>query len=168
MVAWVRRVDRSVLRSSCRLHFPASTFFVCIGVYGTHNSLADVAQVAVFQHDRSRVPMLRDFPVSPIMLGCVLGPMLGENVRRAPIIFGAYSSSIPSARRSCASCLQIAGQAQVAPRALGLAPVQGRRRSRRFASGTGRTQAVEIPSTHLTVSRDHGAVQILQPHAIGR
>ena len=35
--SWVRRVDRSALRSSHCLLFPEATFSICIGVYGTHN-----------------------------------------------------------------------------------------------------------------------------------
>jgi putative tricarboxylic transport membrane protein len=77
---WVK-----MLQVPYRLLFPAAIFFICVGVYSTHNSLFDVGQVAVFGI-LGAVFMALDFPVSPIVLGYVLGPMLEENFRRALLI----------------------------------------------------------------------------------
>jgi TctA family transporter len=65
--------------------FPAALFFICVGVYSTKNSLFDVGEVAVFGVIGAVFLML-DFPVSPIVLGFVLGPMLEENFRRAMLL----------------------------------------------------------------------------------
>ncbi len=65
--------------------FPAAIFFICVGVYSTKNSLFDVGEVAVFGIIGAVFLML-DFPVSPIVLGFVLGPMLEENFRRAMLL----------------------------------------------------------------------------------
>jgi TctA family transporter len=65
--------------------FPAAVFFICVGVFSTKNSLFDVAMVAVFGIFGA-VFLLLDFPVSPIVLGFVLGPMLEENFRRAMLL----------------------------------------------------------------------------------
>lgn len=65
--------------------YPAALFFICVGVYSTKNSLFDVGEVAVFGVIGAIFLML-DFPVSPIVLGFVLGPMLEENFRRAMLL----------------------------------------------------------------------------------
>ncbi len=77
---WVK-----MLQVPYRLLYPAAVFFIAIGVYSTRNSLFDVAEVAVFGVIGA-VLMALEFPVSPIVLGYVLGPMLEENFRRALII----------------------------------------------------------------------------------
>ena len=77
---WVK-----MLQVPYRLLFPAAIFFICVGVYSTHNSLFDVALVAVFGV-LGAVFMALDFPVSPIVLGFVLGPMLEENFRRTLVM----------------------------------------------------------------------------------
>jgi TctA family transporter len=56
-----------------------------VGVYSTKNSLFDVGEVAVFGIIGA-VFLALDFPVSPIVLGFVLGPMLEENFRRAMLL----------------------------------------------------------------------------------
>jgi TctA family transporter len=65
--------------------YPAALFFICIGVYSTKNSLFDVGEVAVFGIIGA-IFLAMDFPMSPIVLGFVLGPMLEENFRRAMLI----------------------------------------------------------------------------------
>ncbi len=65
--------------------YPAALFFICIGVYSTKNSLFDVGEVAVFGV-LGAIFLMLDFPVSPIVLGFVLGPMLEENFRRAMLL----------------------------------------------------------------------------------
>jgi putative tricarboxylic transport membrane protein len=74
---WVK-----LLQVPYRLLYPAAIFFICIGVYSTKNSLFDVAEVAVFGIIGAIFLVLK-FPMSPIVLGFVLGPMLEENFRRS-------------------------------------------------------------------------------------
>src|ERR1700761_1258886 len=74
---WVK-----MLRVPYRLLYPAAIFFICIGVYSTKNSLFDVGEVAVFGIIGAIFLALK-FPMSPIVLGYVLGPMLEENFRRS-------------------------------------------------------------------------------------
>jgi TctA family transporter len=77
---WVR-----MLQVPYKYLYPAALFFICIGVYSTKNNLFDVGEVAVFGI-LGAVFMALDFPVSPIVLGFVLGPMLEENFRRAMLL----------------------------------------------------------------------------------
>lgn len=78
---WVK-----LLQVPYRLLYPAAIFFICVGVYSTKNSLFDVGEVAVFGILGALFITL-DFPVSPIVLGLVLGPMLEENFRRSMLLF---------------------------------------------------------------------------------
>ena len=77
---WVR-----MLQVPYKYLYPAALFFICIGVYSTKNSLFDVGEVAVFGV-LGAIFLSLDFPVSPIVLGFVLGPMLEENFRRAMLL----------------------------------------------------------------------------------
>lgn len=77
---WVK-----MLQVPYRLLYPAAVFFICIGVFSTKNSLFDVGQVAVFGV-LGAIFLALEFPVSPIVLGFVLGPMLEENFRRTLLI----------------------------------------------------------------------------------
>ncbi|MBS0448763.1 MAG: tripartite tricarboxylate transporter permease [Proteobacteria bacterium] len=77
---WVK-----LLQVPYKFLFPAAVFFICVGVYSTKNSLFDVGMVAVFGIFGA-IFLLLDFPVSPIVLGFVLGPMLEENFRRAMLL----------------------------------------------------------------------------------
>jgi putative tricarboxylic transport membrane protein len=51
-------------------------FFIAIGTYSVNNSLFEVAEAGLFG------VMALEFPISPILLGYVLGPMVEENFRR--------------------------------------------------------------------------------------
>jgi TctA family transporter len=77
---WVR-----MLQVPYKYLYPAALFFIAIGVYSTKNSLFDVGEVAVFGVVGA-IFLALDFPVSPIVLGFVLGPMLEENFRRAMLL----------------------------------------------------------------------------------
>jgi TctA family transporter len=77
---WVR-----MLRVPYKFLYPAALLFICIGVYSTKSSLFDVGEVAVFGV-LGAIFLSLDFPVSPIVLGFVLGPMLEENFRRAMLL----------------------------------------------------------------------------------
>ncbi|MDE2503328.1 MAG: tripartite tricarboxylate transporter permease [Burkholderiales bacterium] len=79
---WVK-----MLRVPYKYLFPAALFFICVGVYSTKSSLFDVGEVAVFGI-LGAIFLSLDFPVSPIVLGFVLGPMLEENFRRAMLLSG--------------------------------------------------------------------------------
>jgi putative tricarboxylic transport membrane protein len=74
---WVK-----LLQVPYRLLFPAAIFFIAIGVFSTKGTLFDVGEVAVFGVIGA-VLLALDFPVAPIVLGYVLGPLLEENFRRA-------------------------------------------------------------------------------------
>ena len=77
---WVR-----LLQVPYRFLFPAALFFIAIGVYSTRNSLFDVGFVALIGIVGALL-LLLEFPLSPIVLGFVLGPMLEENFRRAMLL----------------------------------------------------------------------------------
>ena len=77
---WVK-----MLQVPYRFLFPSALFFICVGVYSTHNSLFDVAEVAVFGIVGA-IFLALDFPMSPVVLGFVLGPLLEENFRRAMLL----------------------------------------------------------------------------------
>ena len=77
---WVR-----MLQVPYKYLYPAALFFIAVGVYSTKNSLFDVGEVAVFGI-AGAILLALDFPVSPIVLGFVLGPMLEENFRRAMLL----------------------------------------------------------------------------------
>ncbi len=77
---WVR-----LLRLPYKYLFPAALFFIAVGVYSTKSSLFDVGEVTVFGVIGALFLWL-DFPISPIALGFVLGPMLEENFRRAMLL----------------------------------------------------------------------------------
>lgn len=77
---WVK-----MLQVPYRYLYPAALFFICVGVYSTKNSLFDVGEVAVFGV-LGAIFLSLEFPVSPVVLGYVLGPMLEENFRRAMLL----------------------------------------------------------------------------------
>ena len=77
---WVK-----VLQVPYRYMFPCAMFFIAIGVYSTNNSLFEVNEVLVFGVIGA-VFMALDFPVAPILLGYVLGPLVEENFRRAMLL----------------------------------------------------------------------------------
>ena len=77
---WVR-----LLRVPYRYLFPSAMFFIAIGVYSTKNNLFEVGEVLFFGVVGALFASLR-FPVAPILLGYVLGPMMEENFRRALLL----------------------------------------------------------------------------------
>lgn len=74
---WVK-----VLQVPYRYMFPSALFFIAVGVYSTNNSLFEVAEVLVFGIIGA-VLLALEFPITTILLGYVLGPMVEENFRRA-------------------------------------------------------------------------------------
>jgi TctA family transporter len=77
---WVR-----LLQVPYKFLYPAAVFFIAIGVYSTKSSMSSVYEVAVFGIVGAIFMMLK-FPISPIILGFVLGPMLEDNFRRAMLL----------------------------------------------------------------------------------
>ena len=77
---WVK-----VLQVPYRYMFPCALFFIAIGVYSTNNSLFEVYEVLFFGVVGA-VFMALEFPVAPILLGYVLGPLVEENFRRALLL----------------------------------------------------------------------------------
>ncbi len=77
---WVR-----LLRVPYRRLYPSALFFIAVGVFSTRNNLFDVAIVAAFGVIGAVLLML-EFPLSPIVLGFVLGPMLEEKFRQATLL----------------------------------------------------------------------------------
>jgi TctA family transporter len=77
---WVK-----LLQVPYRYLYPSALFFIAVGVYSTNNSLFEIAEVLVFGL-AGAVFVALDFPVAPILLGFVLGPMVEENFRRALLI----------------------------------------------------------------------------------
>jgi putative tricarboxylic transport membrane protein len=77
---WVK-----LLQVPYRYLYPAALFFISVGVYSTNNSLFEIGEVLVFGLVGALFVAL-DFPVAPILLGYVLGPMVEENFRRALLI----------------------------------------------------------------------------------
>ena len=77
---WVK-----ILQVPYRYMFPCALFFIAIGVYSTHNNLFEVNEVLVFGIIGAILVAL-EFPVAPILLGYVLGPLVEENFRRAVLL----------------------------------------------------------------------------------
>ena len=77
---WVR-----MLQVPYRFLYPSAVFFIAVGVFSTRNNLFDVAITGAFGVIGA-ILLALEFPLSPIVLGFVLGPMLEENFRRAMLI----------------------------------------------------------------------------------
>ena len=77
---WVK-----MLQVPYRFLYPAALFFIAIGVYSTNNNLFGVWEVLGFGIFGAIFISL-DFPVAPILLGFVLGPLVEENFRRALLL----------------------------------------------------------------------------------
>jgi putative tricarboxylic transport membrane protein len=77
---WVK-----LLQVPYRYMFPSALFFIAVGVYSTNNSLFEVNEVLFFGIVGA-IFMALDFPVAPILLGYVLGPLVEENFRRALLL----------------------------------------------------------------------------------
>lgn len=77
---WVK-----LLRVPYRFMFPSALLFIAVGVYSTNNGLFEVGETLVFGLLGALLLALR-FPVAPILLGYVLGPLVEENFRRAVLL----------------------------------------------------------------------------------
>jgi len=79
---WVR-----LLQVPYHLLYPAVLMFICIGVYSVNNSVFDVWMALLFGLVGYGMRLLQ-FPMPPLLLGFVLGPLMEENFRRAMILSG--------------------------------------------------------------------------------
>jgi TctA family transporter len=77
---WVK-----LLRVPYRFLYPSALFFIAVGVYSTNNNLFEVGEVLAFGV-AGAVLLALDFPVAPILIGYVLGPMVEENFRRSMLL----------------------------------------------------------------------------------
>ena len=65
-----------------RYLFPGILFFVCVGTYALRSSPFDVGLVLMFGL-LGYVLRYLNYPLAPLILGFILGPMLEEHIRRA-------------------------------------------------------------------------------------
>src|SRR5262245_58794145 len=70
-----------------RLLFPAIMAFSAIGIYSVNNSSFEIYLTALFGI-LGFIWMKLGFPLAPMLLGYVLGPMMEENLRRAMLTAG--------------------------------------------------------------------------------
>jgi len=77
---WVK-----LLQVPYRFLFPSAVFFIAIGAYSVNNDVFAIYEVLAFGIFGA-VFMALDFPIAPILLGYVLGPMVEENFRRAMLL----------------------------------------------------------------------------------
>lgn len=130
---WVK-----VLQMPYRFLFPSALFFIAIGVYSVNNSLFEVCEVLLFGLVGA-IFVAFDFPVAPILLGYVLGPMIEENFRRALLLSNGRIAVFIQQPISCgfmiACALLIFLQMYFA--------LRGRARLRRGRGVAARTPAVE-------------------------
>jgi putative tricarboxylic transport membrane protein len=77
---WVK-----LLQVPYRYLYPSALFFIAVGVFSTNNALFEIGEVLVFGLIGAIFVAL-DFPVAPILLGYVLGPLVEENLRRALLL----------------------------------------------------------------------------------
>lgn len=117
---WVRilSIPRHVL-------YPLIVFLICVGVFSVNSNIFDVFVAVVFGILGFIMTLFR-YPVAPILLGYILGPLVEENFRRTLFIsdgdFRAFLSSPVSV-----ICLALVAIALIVPVVLSF------RRGRRIA-----------------------------------
>ena len=79
---WVK-----LLQVPYRLLFPAIMAFSAIGIYSVNNSSFEIYLTALFGII-GLICMRLGFPLAPMLLGFVLGPMMEENLRRSMLMSG--------------------------------------------------------------------------------
>jgi TctA family transporter len=83
---WVK-----LLQVPYRLLYPAIMAFSAIGIYSVNNSSFEIYLTALFGVF-GFICMQLGFPLAPMLLGFVLGPMMEENLRRAMLMAGGDPS----------------------------------------------------------------------------
>lgn len=133
---WVK-----MLQVPYRFLLPSALLFIAIGVYSTNNSVFEVGEVLAFGIIGA-VLMAFDFPISTVLLGYVLGPLVEENFRRALLLsggsLGVFVESPTSAGIMAACALLLAVQLYFALRNL--------LRSRRAAPGMSKSAGSDNPT----------------------
>jgi len=81
----------SILRIPYRALYPAMLFFICIGVYSVNNNVLDV-YVVIFFGAIGTFLLLMKFPIAPLLLGFILGPLIEEHMRNALLISRGHLS----------------------------------------------------------------------------
>lgn len=110
---WVKilAVPRNIL-------YPSILFLICVGVYSVHNNVFDVFQTIVF--GLAGFLMSRfGYPVAPVLLGFILGPLVEENFRRTLFVSNGDFSAFVGSPVSCVFIL-LCVLALAAPLALDL------------------------------------------------
>jgi putative tricarboxylic transport membrane protein len=77
---WVR-----LLTIPYSILFPAILFFICMGAYSVDQRPFDVVLVLIFGFVGYGLRIL-NFPLAPLLLGFILGPLLEEHLRRALLL----------------------------------------------------------------------------------
>lgn len=88
---WVR-----VLSIPRHILYPTIIFLICVGVYSVNNNMFDVMVAIVFGIAGFFMITL-NYPVAPVLLGYILGPLVEENFRRTLFISnGDFSAFVRS------------------------------------------------------------------------
>jgi len=126
---WVR-----ILSIPRHILYPTIIFLICVGVYSVNSNIFDVFVAVVFGVVGYFMTALQ-YPVAPVLLGYILGPLIEENFRRTLFIsdgdFRAFVSSPVSAIFLALSAL-----------ALILPPILNHRRRKRSQSRLQETELV--------------------------
>ncbi len=77
---WVK-----ILAIPGRYLYPSVLFFICIGVYSINNSVVDIG-ICLFFGLVGYALTLANYPMAPLLLGLVLGPMLETHFKRALLL----------------------------------------------------------------------------------
>lgn len=77
---WVR-----ILSIPHRVLYPTIIFLICVGVYSVNNNVFDIFVAIVFGVI-GFVMITLNYPVAPVLLGYILGPLVEENFRRTLFI----------------------------------------------------------------------------------
>ncbi|MEX0591261.1 MAG: tripartite tricarboxylate transporter permease [Xanthobacteraceae bacterium] len=77
---WVR-----LLAIPYHLLYPATLFFICIGVYAINNNVFDIYTAIAFGAIGYLMSSYQ-YPAAPLLLGFILGPMMEEHLKRALLI----------------------------------------------------------------------------------
>jgi TctA family transporter len=98
---WVK-----LLQVPYRLMYPSALLFISVGVFSTNASLFNVGEVLVFGIV-GLLFMALDFPLAPVILGCVLGPLVETNFRTT-LLLSRGDLAVFLTRPICASFLAAA------------------------------------------------------------
>src|ERR1700693_1888572 len=138
---WVK-----LLQVPYRYMFPSALFFIAVGVYSTKNSMFDVMEIPVFGL-LGAILLYLEFPLAPIVLGYVLGPLVEENFRRA-LILSRGDLAVFYHRPISATIISVAALLVVAQLYFGI------RAARRDRSGSPLIESLDAASQEKPMSSD--------------